>query len=124
MARFGLLMINEGKWENETILEDKDYFDEMINSSQELNLSYGYLWWLNGKSSFKTPILQTTFTGSLIPNAPTDMYSALGKNEQYLCIVPSKNLIIIRMGNNPDDSLVPILFLDQLWGKLNAVIPQ
>lgn len=122
MARFGLLILNQGKWREEVIIEKEGYYEEMITTSQSLNLSYGYLWWLNGKDSFKTPILQSTFRGSLTPNAPDDMYSALGKNGQFLCIVPSKNLILIRMGNNPDQSLVPINFLNELWAKVNAVI--
>lgn len=122
MARFGLLILNQGKWGEEVIIEKDGYFEDMTNTSQEINLSYGYLWWLNGKSSFKIPIFQNTSLGSLTPNAPDDMYSALGKNGQFLCIVPSQNLILIRMGNNPDQSLVPINFLNQLWEKVNAVI--
>jgi CubicO group peptidase (beta-lactamase class C family) len=122
MARFGLLILNQGKWGEEVIIEKEGYFEDMTNTSQDINLSYGYLWWLNGKSSFKTPIVQNTFSGSITPNAPDDMYSALGKNGQFLCIVPSQNLILIRMGNNPDQSLVPINFLNQLWEKLNLVI--
>ena len=122
MARFGLLILNEGKWNEEVIFENDSYLEEMTNTSQNINLSYGYLWWLNGKGSFKTPILQNTFSGSLTPNAPDDMYSALGKNGQFLCIVPSQDLILVRMGNNPDQSLVPINFLNQLWEKVNAVI--
>ena len=122
MAKFGLLILNQGKWGDDVIIEKDSYFEDMTNTSQDINLSYGYLWWLNGKSSYKTPIVQNTFSGILTPNAPDDMYSALGKNGQFLCIVPSQNLIVIRMGNNPDQSLVPINFLNQLWEKINAVI--
>lgn len=45
------------------------------------------------------PTVQTVFSGMLIPNAPTDMYSALGKNDQKIYVVPSQNLVVIRMGN-------------------------
>lgn len=72
MARFGILILNNGKWGNNQILTDTSYFNQMINTSQALNKSYGYLWWLNGKSSFMLPTLQTVFNGSLSPNAPND----------------------------------------------------
>jgi CubicO group peptidase (beta-lactamase class C family) len=48
MARFGLLILNKGKWENNTILNEA-YFNEATTTSQNINLGYGYLWWLNGK---------------------------------------------------------------------------
>ncbi len=117
MARFGLLMLNNGDWEDEVILEDKDYIQEMINTSQEINKSYGYLWWLNGKESHRLPGTTITFPGSIIPNAPDDLYAAIGKNGQILMVVPSENLIIVRMGNNPDQSLVPTSFVRELWDE-------
>ncbi|TAD96749.1 MAG: class A beta-lactamase-related serine hydrolase [Bacteroidetes bacterium] len=122
MARFGLLILAKGKWQNEVILDEQNYYKEMLNSSQNINPSYGYLWWLNGKSSFMAPGLQTVFQRSLSPNAPADLVAALGKNGQLICVVPSQNLVVIRMGNNPDNSLVPINFHDQMWEKLNEVI--
>ena len=79
MARFGLLMLNKGKWENTTILNEA-FFNEATNTSQNINLGYGYLWWLNGKESYHLPQSQLQFNGSLIPSGPKDMYMALGKN--------------------------------------------
>lgn len=78
MARFGLLMYNKGKWENNVILNET-YFNEATNTSQSINQSYGYLWWLNGKSSYHLPQSQLQISGSIIPSAPTDMFMALGK---------------------------------------------
>ncbi|MDO6425026.1 hypothetical protein Q4521_21260, partial [Saccharophagus degradans] len=46
MARFGLLSLNQGKWKKEQIVNES-FFNESINSSQDINPSYGYLWWLN-----------------------------------------------------------------------------
>jgi CubicO group peptidase (beta-lactamase class C family) len=51
MAKFGLLTLNRGIWDTDTLLADTSYFHNMTNSSQSLNPSYGYLWWLNGKAS-------------------------------------------------------------------------
>lgn len=98
-ARFGLLIQNHGKWNTTTIMNDTAYFHQMINTSQPINLSYGYLWWLNGKSSFHFPDTQFQFPGAIEPDAPADMIAALGKNDQFLNIVPSLGIVMIRMGN-------------------------
>ncbi len=122
MARFGILMQNNGLWEN-TRLIDSAYLQQSVTKSQDINHAYGYLWWLNNSNSFMLPGSQIKFPGNYAPNAPKDMFAALGKNGQFLCIVPSLNLIMVRMGENPDNSLVPVLFLDDIWEKLNSILP-
>jgi CubicO group peptidase (beta-lactamase class C family) len=121
MARFGLLLMNKGKWDEAQIIPEA-YVKLMTTTSQNMNLSYGYLTWLNGKSTFMVPKLQTVFTGSLSPSAPPEMFAAMGKNGQLINIVPSQGIVVIRMGDVPDTSLVPFLFQDDLWKRLNAVI--
>jgi CubicO group peptidase (beta-lactamase class C family) len=122
MARFGLLVLNHGRWNNTTVMNDSLYFNAMVNSSQPLNPSYGYLWWLNGKSSFMAPGFQFQFPGSWSPAAPPDMFAAMGKNGQLLNIVPSMNLVWVRMGDEPSGSFVPFALNDTIWQKLNAVM--
>lgn len=117
MARFGLLILNKGNWSNTNII-DSAYYNQMVTSSQTINNSYGYLWWLNGKSSFMVPGLQLVFPGSLNPNAPSDMFAALGKNGQFINVVPSQNIVFIRLGNAPDNSEVPFTFNDSIWVKI------
>lgn len=122
MARFGLLLLNKGKWDQTEILKDKDYFNAQINSSQELNPSYGYLTWLNGKAKYMLPSVQVIFPGSLAPNAPADMYCALGKNDQKIYVVPSQNLVVIRMGESAGNSHLALSSFDnEVWGKISAV---
>lgn len=121
MARFGLLLMNKGKWEETQVVPEK-YVELMISSSQNLNPSYGYLTWLNGKSSYMVPTLQNVIAGSLSGSAPAEMFAAMGKNGQLINVVPSERLVIIRMGDVPDNSLVPFAFQNELWQKLNAVI--
>jgi|WetSurMetagenome_2_1015567.scaffolds.fasta_scaffold02991_7 CubicO group peptidase (beta-lactamase class C family) len=122
MARFGLLMLNKGKWGSETIMTNAAYINDMITTSQNLNKSYGYLFWLNGKESFMAPESQLLIPGSVSPNAPADMYSGIGKNGQYVSIIPSKNMVMIRMGDDPSSVPVPFLFLDDIWEKLILII--
>lgn len=123
MARFGLLNLNNGVWDGETILSDTEYLSDMKNTSQNLNKSYGYLWWLNGKDSYRMPSLQIEFDGMMIPNAPNDLYAGLGKNDQKLYIVPSQNLVVVRMGEDAGESTLGLSNFDnQLWEKLSAYI--
>lgn len=122
MARFGLLIQNKGMWNTDTLLHDTAYFHAMLQSSQNLNPAYGYLWWLNGKSSFMVPQSQFVFPGTLIPNAPADAVAALGLNDQKIYVVPSLDLVVIRMGNSAGIPLFALSTFDnEVWGKLNAV---
>lgn len=122
MARFGLLISAKGKWENTQIVSE-EFINEATNTSQNTNQAYGYLWWLNGKSTYKLPQTQFEFQGKLIPNAPNDLFCALGKNDQKIYIVPSKDLVIIRMGESADDSNFALsTFDDDLWRKIMALI--
>ena len=121
MARFGLLNLNNGKWDDEEILST-DYFEEMINTSQSMNQSYGYLWWLNGKNSIMYPGINTTFNQEFASSAPDDLFAGAGKNGQFVDIIPSMNLVVVRMGEAPDNSLVPIEFHNEFWERLMNVI--
>jgi len=124
MARFGLLIQAGAQWNGTPVLNDEPYFNAMINTSQNLNLSYGYLWWLNGKASHMLPTVQFVFNGSMVPNAPADMYAALGKNDQKIYVVPSKKLVIIRMGEAAGNVQLAVSSFDnELWGYLKQVFP-
>lgn len=122
MARFGLMILAEGKW-NDTQIVSKNFLIEATNTSQQINKSYGYLWWLNGKSSYHLPQSQFEFQGSLIKNAPNEMFAALGKNDQKIYIVPSKKLVIIRMGDAASDSNFALSTFDEdMWKKINLLM--
>ena len=120
MARYGLLIQGNGAW-NGTQLINSTYFNEMVNTSQDLNKSYGYLWWLNGKPSFMVPTSQIVFPGSYAPNAPSDMISGLGRDGQIVSLSQSRGLVFIRMGEAPssESSDVPTIFCNQIWQKIN-----
>jgi CubicO group peptidase (beta-lactamase class C family) len=122
MARYGLLILNQGNWNGTPIMTDPNYFNAMVNTSQDLNKSYGYLWWLNGKVSYMVPGSQLVIPGALNPNAPDDMIMALGKNGQFINVVPSQNIVLIRMGDSPDNSLVPFLFNNDIWAAVNELV--
>jgi hypothetical protein len=94
----------------------------MVNTSQNLNQSYGYLWWLNGKSSFMVPTIPFTFPGSICPHAPNDMFSGIGKNGQIVSVSKSNGIVFVRLGNNPNTGDVSIVLVDSIWSKLTAAM--
>lgn len=126
MARFGLLMLANGIWNGDTLLRNQQYLYDMVHPSQTMNRSYGYLWWLNGQQSFMLPGLQVVIPGKLVPNAPNDMYMALGKNDQKIHVVPSKRWVVVRQGESgtvgPGGGTVPIVLDNQIWDYLNKLV--
>lgn len=118
MARFGLLTLNKGMWNSTVVLDDSLYYYQMLNSSQNINPSYGYLWWLNGKSSFIAPGSTISIPGSISPNAPADMFTAAGSQGQYISISPSTGLVVVRQGESNTGDLAPLDLLDNIWFKL------
>lgn len=122
MARFGLMIYAKGRWKSTQIVSET-FINEATNTSQDINKSYGYLWWLNGKDSYHLPSTQVKFNGELIPNAPDDMFAALGKNDQKIYVAPSKKLVIVRMGEAAESETFTLSSFDNdLWGKINALI--
>jgi CubicO group peptidase (beta-lactamase class C family) len=120
MARFGHLILAGGQWGTTTVLGDLDYITAMTTPSQEINPSYGYLWWLNGQESYMIPRLQFSFPGPIIPTAPADMIAGLGKNDQKVYVVPSEGLVVVRMGNDASDALLALSDFDPLlWEKIS-----
>lgn len=61
----------------------------------------------------------------MVPNAPVDMYAAMGANDQRIYVIPSKKMVVIRMGDaaDPTNPNFAVSGFDQaLWDKINAVI--
>lgn len=118
-ARFGLLTLANCIWNGDTILHDRTYYNNMKNTSNPFNLSYGYLWWLNGKTSFMAPGIPLVIPGAIIPTAPADMFCALGKYDQKIYIVPSQNMVVVRFGDSADGVASAFSQFDEdLWAKI------
>jgi len=119
MARFGLLALNRGIWGTDTLLHNTTYFDAMISPSQSENPSYGYLWWLNGQTAFQLPGVQFQVNRMIIPEAPSDLFAALGKNDQKIYVVPSQGLVVVRQGEAAGGvTLAASSFDSELWTRL------
>ncbi len=83
MARFGLLYLNEGRW-NQQQLVPRSWVEESTTSYSEASpdVGYGYLWWLGVEGH---PFLGHRFSGKV--------YSAEGSYGQYVVVAPSYDLV-------------------------------
>ncbi len=120
-ARFGLLLSAKGVWRGNSIISGS-YINRMTTTSQNINEAYGYLTWLNGKSSIVYPGLQTITLSPLSANAPEDTYAALGNDGQIIAVVPSENIVVIRFGDGPNQGQISVNYFNDLWEKINAII--
>lgn len=82
-AKFGLLYLHEGNWNGDQIF-DKDWVDYVKTPAPNSNGIYGGHFWLNA--------------GGAMPDVPKDHYSANGYQGQYVSIIPSRELVIVRFG--------------------------
>lgn len=119
MAKFGLLLQNQGLWNGASIIPNA-YHTLMTTPSQTMNESYGYLTWLNGQNSYMVPESQWVLPGMMAPHAPNESYAALGKNGQIINVSPNENLTWIRMGNG-NSSLISLSLWDTIWSKLQHI---
>lgn len=108
MSRFGLLVLRNGKWESKELIS-ASFLKEATSTSQELNESYGYLWWLNGKASYKLPGGGggAAQSGLLWPDCPPDAFGALGAQDKKIYVVPSLDLVVSRHGGSAGVARTP-----------------
>lgn len=82
-AKFGLLYLNKGNWNGEQIF-DESWAKYVATPTNTSNGIYGGHFWLNAKGQ--------------MPDVPKDTYSCNGYQGQRVYIIPSKDLVIVRMG--------------------------
>lgn len=82
-ARYGLLYLNRGSWLGEQVLPES-WIDFTTAPSNGSDNRYGASFWLN--------------LGGDYPDAPADTYMCKGHDGQYIFIIPSKELVIVRTG--------------------------
>lgn len=82
-VKFGILHLNRGLW-NGTQLFDSRWVDYITEPTPHSNGTYGAHWWLNAEGKY--------------PDVPRDLYSANGYQGQYVFVIPSKDLVVVRTG--------------------------
>ena len=82
-AKFGLLFLHNGNWDGEQIL-NASYVDFVKSPTNSSYGAYGGQFWLNAGGSY--------------PEVPRDMFYCNGYQGQQVAIIPSKDLVVVRMG--------------------------
>lgn len=96
-ARFGLLYLNNGIWQGERILPE-NWVNETTKAPAANKLqNYGYQFWLNGFS-------ETNPKERVFKDVPSDLFYCDGFGEQGIFIIPSKKLVVVRLGLTLDKS--------------------
>ncbi|MBI3897215.1 MAG: serine hydrolase [Gammaproteobacteria bacterium] len=90
-ARFGLLYLNNGKWAGRQLLPP-DWVTYTRTLTPVLpNGKYGAHFWLRLPEEYVGP---TTNTAAI----PPDAFHAVGHEGQFVSIIPSRELVIVRLG--------------------------
>ena len=113
LLKFGEFILNGGEVGTKHVISDIDFFDDTFLKSQNMNEAYGYLWWLNNSKTHMTWEKELS-SGNLFSHAPKDAILALGLGSRVLAIVPSEELVLVRLGSFPDDKN----FNNNLWDYL------
>jgi len=90
-ARFGLLYLNDGSWLGKRILPEGWVKYSTTPSSVVPLGQYGAHWWLNAGE-------KNDQSRRRYPSLPPDAFWAAGFEEQYLMVIPSKHLVVVRLG--------------------------
>jgi len=96
-ARLGQVMLNEGEINGERLFS-ADWAAEATKQNTSSNEpAYGYQWWLNaGNKALRWPSL------------PSDSFAAMGNRQQLVVVIPSEDVVIVRLGwtagRYPDDA--------------------
>ncbi|HUS82698.1 MAG TPA: serine hydrolase [Dehalococcoidia bacterium] len=83
-ARFGYLFLRNGKWGDEQVVP-AGWVMTSTQPSQFENMNYGYYWWLID-----------------FPDVPKDMYAAMGFATKRLYVIPSLDIVAVRLGEGND----------------------
>lgn len=86
LARFGMLYLNDGVWDGKRILPEGwvKYVATPSGPQPDGEFGYGATFWLLNKS----------------PGVPADTFAAFGNRGQYVVIVPSRKVVIVRRGED------------------------
>lgn len=98
-ARLGLLYLRAGRWGNERVVPGSWVRDSLEDAPASDDVGYGYQWWLAG-----------------VEGAPDDLFAARGHDGQYIFVIPSLDLVVVRNGTYVKDPGEPVAD-PNLFGK-------
>jgi len=98
-ARFGLLYLHNGNWYGEQLLPE-DWVKYTTTPAKGSEGDYGAHFWINSSGEY--------------PGVPADLFYADGHDGQFIYIIPSKRLVVVRNGFSPGDMFNEKTFLKRI----------
>ena len=94
-ARFGLLYLQDGLWQDERILPQGWVAYTTTPTPKAPQGRYGAQWWLNAGDPADNQDREW-------PDLPFDIFWADGHDGQSVVVVPSRDVVLVRLGFSPD----------------------
>lgn len=111
-ARFGLLYLNDGVWNNERILPEGWLTYTTTPARGADRGQYGAQFWLNAGA-------ENNPQNRYYPDVPTDLFWADGFEGQNVFIIPSKKLVVVKLGLSQGDYMDDNKFLADIIRAVN-----
>jgi CubicO group peptidase (beta-lactamase class C family) len=114
-AKFGYLFLNKGRWEGQQIVPGQ-WVEKSTQTDTSVKMwgAYGYLWHVN--LPYRLQWSKSPVPGDSIPS---DGYMAEGVLGQYIFIIPSKDILIVRVGNDRTGGRWVVEFLTMVLDSIN-----
>ncbi len=110
-ARFGLLYLNDGVCNGRRLLPEGWVKATATPATSAQHGEYGYQFWLNAG-------IGAAHAGRRFPHVPPDMFCADGFEGQNVFIVPSKQLVVVRLGLTQHQNFDADAFLAAVCGAV------
>lgn len=111
-GKIGQLYLQDGVWNGERLLPE-GWVDYTVQPSIGTPKGeYGAQWWLNKGEKGNEE-------NRLLPDVPTDMYMMDGYEGQRVFVVPSKDLVVVRLGQNKRGGFDYNKFLSEVISSVN-----
>lgn len=116
--KFGVLVRDDGLWAGEQLVP-AGAFATCMDATPQMP-AYGLNWWLNAElddeQAAQVPTAGVNGGGRMMPHAPADLFMAAGAKDSRLYIIPSLDLVVVRLGGGSwrwrDDAFLEALLGD------------
>jgi CubicO group peptidase (beta-lactamase class C family) len=119
-ARLGYLYLRGGQWGAERVLSQA-WVQEALTPSQPFNRAYGLLFWLNGGTP-AIDAMMNPWPGQMVSFAPPDLFAARGFGNQFIDVIPSLDLLVVRFGDDPLAGNIADIVSDAQFTKHDEIL--
>jgi len=121
VARLGLLWLNGGRWGSQQLISPEFVAESLVSPFPDVNAAYGYLWWLNSDAGTWRMPTGPGRTGRFIPDAPTNLYMAMGARGKLMYVIPDHDMVVVTMGDTDGPQSGP--FVHRIWSAIESFLP-